>query len=312
MGQRHQVSVRSNACQNDGLRLQCGLQKKTARVVTITFSLQNLLLLSLALLAREPAGATEASPPRARASHPVIDQADTRVAFEIGDSTVHARSFLNRQARPVMVNVHDDENTSVKAARTLIEKTGGHLIELVHTGKRNVTFDLSGNRFAFDPNRIFTAAGLRRSIRGPEERSEEAKAEVGNFARQFIEFFRLDQEPAIVALHNNTDGALSVKTYAPGGRLAPDAADTYANPKMDPDDFLFVTDHRFFDYLKGKRFNVVLQDNQGVADDGSLSVYFARKGIPYVNVEAQNGHRRQQLKMMKAVRTMLDELRLGD
>lgn len=271
---------------------------------------RHLLLLSLTLLARERAGAAEAYRPRSSA---VIEHAETRVAFAIGDSLVHAKAFQSRQARPVMLNVHDDENTSVKAARALIAKAGGLLIELKHTGKRNVTFDLGGNRFAFDPNRIFTTSGLSRTLRGPQERFDEANVEVGNFGRQFIELFQLDQEPAIVALHNNTDAGLSVKSYAPGGRLARDAADTYANPGMDPDDFLFFTDLKFFDYLKARRFNVVLQDNQRVPDDGSLSVYFARKGIPYVNVEAQVGHWRQQLKMLRAVRAMLEEdLRLAD
>jgi hypothetical protein len=35
-----------------------------------------------------------------------------------------------------------------------------------------------------------------------------------------------------------------------------------------------------------------------MTDDGSLSVYCGKLGIPYVNVEAQHGHLVRQLKML--------------
>ena len=43
-------------------------------------------------------------------------------------------------------------------------------------------------------------------------------------------------------------------------------------------------------------------------DDGSLSVHFAKMGIPYVNVEAEMGHLNAQIDMVRAAREMLDEL----
>jgi hypothetical protein len=46
------------------------------------------------------------------------------------------------------------------------------------------------------------------------------------------------------------------------------------------------------------RYHIVLQDNTNVTDDGSLSVFCARGGIDYVNVEAEHGHLVRQLKMM--------------
>jgi len=60
------------------------------------------------------------------------------------------------------------------------------------------------------------------------------------------------------------------------------------NPAADPDDFNFVTDDRFFRAFKVQGFNDILQDNRIRRDDGSLSVFSGRKGIPYINVEAQN------------------------
>ena len=53
-------------------------------------------------------------------------------------------------------------------------------------------------------------------------------------------------------------------------------------------------------------FNVVLQNNANVTDDGSLSVYCGQREIEYVNVEAQHGHRGANRKMLKR---MLRELK---
>ena len=36
-------------------------------------------------------------------------------------------------------------------------------------------------------------------------------------------------------------------------------------------------------------------------DDGSLSVYAGQRGRPYVNVEAQHGHAREQRRMFEAL-----------
>jgi hypothetical protein len=77
-----------------------------------------------------------------------------------------------------------------------------------------------------------------------------------------------------------------------------------------PGDFFYVTDQRFFDYLKARNFNVTLQDDAHVPDDGSLSVYFARRGIPYVNVEADTHHLREQIEMVRTAVQMVHALGL--
>ena len=57
-------------------------------------------------------------------------------------------------------------------------------------------------------------------------------------------------------------------------------------------------------------FNVMLQDNANVPDDGSMSVYFARQRIPYLNIEANTDHLQEQIEMVRAARQMLVELGL--
>ena len=80
----------------------------------------------------------------------------------------------------------------------------------------------------------------------------------------------------------------------------------HVSPNRSRFDFFYVTDRRFFDYLRQRDFNVVLQDNAAVPDDGSLSVYFARQYIPYVNIEAELNHLNAQIEMVRIVREMLD------
>ena len=56
---------------------------------------------------------------------------------------------------------------------------------------------------------------------------------------------------------------------------------------------------------------MLLQDNANVPDDGSMSVYFARLGIPYLNIEAHNDHLQEQIEMVRAAQEMLANLGLS-
>jgi hypothetical protein len=71
------------------------------------------------------------------------------------------------------------------------------------------------------------------------------------------------------------------------------------NLETDVDDFFFVTDKNIFKFLKEKNQNVALQDNVNVTDDGSLSVYCGKNKIPYINVESEHGHFREQTRMLE-------------
>jgi hypothetical protein len=207
-----------------------------------------------------------------------------------------------------MVNVHDDENTSVEAGLANLNIFGGRLIELVHSGERLVTFHLRGEKYSFDPNRIFSDAGIVDTLAKQSRYSPAAHAAIKSFAGQYLEYFVLDREPAIIALHNTVDGIFSAESYAPSGYLGANTAAIHVSPARSKFDFFYVTDRRFYDYLAGRDFNVVLQDNDRVADDGSMSVYFARKKIPYINIEAEMSHLPEQIAMVNAAREMLEKL----
>lgn len=232
----------------------------------------------------------------------------SETAFRIGETSIPVRVLQKGRPVPTMVNVHDDENTSVTAGQVVIMESGGRLIELAHDGHRFITFELEGECYRFDPNRIFTEDGIRATLTRRGNYSGAAHAAVRRFAAEFLETFKLNKEPVIIALHNTGGGGLSINSYQPSRELDSAAARVHEGKSNSAGDFFYATDARFFDWLQARDYNVMLQDNATVPDDGSLSVYFARRGVPYLNIEADNNHLSEQIEMVRAARQMLKEL----
>ena len=233
-----------------------------------------------------------------------------QTTFKVGDTSVRAEVFQRGKPWPTMFNVHDDENTSVLAGKVIVNESGGRLIELVHSGGRLVEFRLDGQTYRFDPNRIFSDEGIRATLARRSIYSEAVHQVVKDFATKLIEQYSLDDEPVIVALHNTDGRGLTINSYRAEGNMSSASSTLHASARRSPGDFFYVTDRRFFDYLKARDFNVTLQDDANVPDDGSASVYFARKGIPYLNIEADVSHLDEQTEMVRVARAMIAELGL--
>jgi hypothetical protein len=233
-----------------------------------------------------------------------------KTAFKLGDTVIQAVVHQSGDG-PTMLNVHDDEDIAVQAGIANIREYGGRVIELAHSGERLITFSLTGRKYAFDPNRIFSDGGIAETLKLQSTWSQEAQTEIRSFASSYLKTFSLDREPVIVALHNTMEGPFSVESFLPEAYLGSNSAAIYVSPDRSKFDFFYVTEPGFFDYLKRLNFNVVLQDNEQVTDDGSLSVHFSQKGIPYINVEAEVRHLSNQIEMLKIVREMLASPRLG-
>ena len=71
--------------------------------------------------------------------------------FDVGSREVAVANYIKGKGLS-FINLHDDENTSVLAAVSVIDSLGGQLIQLKHSGKRNVEFRLNGRNYEFDPN----------------------------------------------------------------------------------------------------------------------------------------------------------------
>lgn len=202
----------------------------------------------------------------------------------------------------VFFALHDNEYTSKEAAKEIVNEKGGEIFELKNREKRLIEFKSFKRRYKIDPNRIFTPRGLRQNIIYYNKRfSSWAYNRVRKLGQRILKQYPLREAQVIVGLHNNTDRGYSVISYKKGFRLGRNAKLVYINSQRDKDDFFIVTQKRFYNYFKNRGFNVVLQNNRRVKDDGSLSIYCARYGIPYISVEAQFDHIEEQKEMIRAI-----------
>lgn len=229
------------------------------------------------------------------------------VEIQLGDSAVVLAIHQSADSSLSMLVLHDDENTAVDAGLAVVNELGGRLVELRAQGERRVSFSIDGRHYDLDPNRIFTDAGIRTTLR--PEAIEEAMVATQMFADSLVAIY--DPDHVIVTLHNNTPDDYSALSYDHGGQYATDAEAVHIEEGVDPDDFFFVTDHDLFEALRADDFNVVLQNNDSVADDGSLSVWAARQDFLYVNVEAEHGHYEQQKAMIERLEFLLRMLNHG-
>ncbi len=235
----------------------------------------------------------------AAAQRPAHALSEEHTEVRLGESPVVIVIHQSEAPGPTYISLHDDENTAVRAAQAMIHRQGGRLVEIRHTGARNVSFVLGGTSYTFDPNRMFTDRGATASLKKLGPFSGGALTEVRHFARRLLEVVDLQSLDRVVTMHNNTEGHYSAASYAAGGTYEREAAAVYLPPEADADDFFFVTTRRLYDALAGGPHPVVLQDNARMTDDGSLSVYCGQRGIAYVNVEAQHGHRKEQVRMLE-------------
>jgi len=228
------------------------------------------------------------------------------VALPLGESEVRLAVHTAGQG-PSFLVLHDSEDTAAEVGLEAVRARGGRLIEVQSEGRRRVHFEHRGRTWSFDPNRIFTDGGAPWTLREHGgEPPPEVVAEVRRFAEALVGVHGPGSYPVLITLHNNTEGDYSAASYLPGGSRDGHAAALHLPDGADPDDFFFVTDRAIYDALVQEGFPVVLQDPERVEDDGSLSVWAARRGIPYVNVEAQHWHYGQQKRMLEALSRVLD------
>ncbi|MDF1563848.1 MAG: hypothetical protein P1V51_12440 [Deltaproteobacteria bacterium] len=233
---------------------------------------------------------------------------ETRLPLALGDGTVDLVRFDAEAEGRTFLNLHDDEQTSVEAALDLLAREGGTVFELQHGGERNLRFALAGAEYVFDPNRMFSDGGAMVSLAALGTSTPEAFAAVRAFADEVLEQWDLAGHGTVIALHNNAGESYRIDVYQPGGAHEADAAEVFVGSRQASSEFFFVTDPALFEGLRALDFNVVLQDNAGAPDDGSLSIHCARQGLPYANSEALQGHRPEQLEMLSGLQAVLEDL----
>ena len=199
----------------------------------------------------------------------------------------------------VMLNLHDNERTSVNAGKKVLAEKGGMLIRIENNNTRLISFLLDDKKYTFDPNRMFTRPGVEASLKLNSQSTPEAIDIVSRFADSLLSKIPLITEK-VIALHNNDSSpGLSIHSYSPGGNYEKEATQVYVNFEKDPDDFFLSTTHPLFLKVVNHGHNAILQNNKDVTDDGSLSVFMGLRNKAYINVEAEHGHEEEQTKMLQ-------------
>jgi hypothetical protein len=226
---------------------------------------------------------------------------------KLGDKTISFKVVQYGQAvNTCCINVHDNEATAVQAARAILEQEGGILIKIENNAQRMISFPFKGVTYSFDPNRIFSEVGIKQTLKSKGKINPLAICEVEKFAEHLLQLIP-DTVSCIIALHNNTDGDYSVKSYQAGGKRQHDAKQVYADNWQDIDDIAFTTDNVLYNKMSGMGYNSILQDNENVFKDGSLSVYYGEQNKRYINIETQFGKTNQYKEMLGKLLGFLDE-----
>jgi hypothetical protein len=243
--------------------------------------------------------------------HAAFIPAEKTVVHQLGDKAISFKVIqYGQNVNTCCVNVHDNEKTAVDAARAILEQEGGVLIRIENNAQRIISFPFKGVVYTFDPNRIFSASGIRLTLKANGKINPLAIAEVEKFAARLLQLIP-DSASCIVALHNNTDGDYSVKSYLAGGKRHNDAKQVHEDSWQDVDDIALTTDEVLFSKMSAFGYNSILQDNVKVDRDGSLSVYYGELNKRYINIETQFGKTIQYKEMLSKLLTVLDSEKKG-
>ncbi|NDV12671.1 hypothetical protein [Crenobacter caeni] len=227
-------------------------------------------------------------------------------ALALGDASVGlAVGAAQCEGGVLLIGLHDSEQTARLAAQQAWPARDARLVWLLNGQRRALAFTVNGDTYRADPNRIFTPAGVAATLAYYGKDAWPARQALARFAGQLLATAGVARASAVVALHNNHAGGYSAASYLAGGKLAAAARAVHLGEPAAPDNFFYLTDARLFAALSAQGFNVVLQDNARVPDDGSLSVLAARLGLVYVNVEARQGEVDAQRRMLIALRPLL-------
>ena len=254
--------------------------------------------------------------PAALLAQKVLQPSHNDGAAEAGDLT-HVTHTLRLEEEKVwvhvfqrpgesitFVNLHDNENTAAEAAMNYLLRHGGRLVELRHGRGREVVIRRRGQLDRFDPNRMFTLAGLRRTLDYYHSLSDDNLAVAGAFVGEITELIGPLTGIPIVAVHNNFDGSLAIHDFQPGQLYGAAAREVVMNAREDPDNFFFTNSPELFAGLSSRGFNAALMRPEP-PDIGSLGYLVNRSGGIYVLVEVEHGRLKQQLRMLEALGALL-------
>jgi len=197
-----------------------------------------------------------------------------------------------------LLNLHSDETTAIEVGKAFLQNHQGTFSYLNHNQTRNINFRLNHQEICFDPNRMFSKSGIIATLKETKSFSKEALKVIDSFSKNLLNHLNVRKGP-VVALHNNQDPDFSIHSFQKKGEYGEDSQSIFIAPEQSAHDFFYVINEKNYRSIKNLGMNVVLQDNDNVRDDGSLSFYCSQHDIEYINIESKLNHFKSQLEMLQ-------------
>jgi len=196
----------------------------------------------------------------------------------------------NGRSKRRYLHIHGNETTARDVLKEHL-KTFKGVYYFVESQKRNVAV----GECLIDPNRMFTAAGARKSLErfNWEKSAGQIDAALALLEKDRDSFVRAVTPPKgglSIAMHNNSEG-YSIKDELPISDKS------HVPDEANPRDFMLVTNEADYEKIAKGRFNACLQKTVRT-DDGSFSVLANSRAIRYVNIEAALGNFEKQKAMI--------------
>lgn len=225
-----------------------------------------------------------------------ISPANPKITISLSD--IHFQVVEKGDSDHRFIWIHGDEKTAKMALDYHLKHFPGRAFFIL-SNEREVL--VSSTRV--DPNRIFSRAGAELALRKFKldwfnRELKTALDKMDSDREKFLDELFPKSGGLLIALHNNFRG-YNFKKELPETRLQ--SIKTGQNPR----DFIICTNESDYHKLEDGPFNVLLQDQLPVKDNGSLSWAALRKSVRYVNIETRLGWLSQQKKMLKFVEETL-------
>lgn len=203
-----------------------------------------------------------------------------------------------------LIALHNNENTCIRAFNALPHSLPFVLYSISQKSNRLLEFKEKNKIYYFDPNRIFSRRGIIKTLKKYNTSyPKKIINKIAKFSDKILEVTAIKNlSKYIIAIYNNTNGKFSAKSF----NYYSQASKIYISKFKNSDDFFIVTQLSDFIFFKRHNQNVVFQ-SKSAADDGSLSIYCQKNRIPYINVEAQHGHKKQQILMLLLCKKLLSD-----
>jgi hypothetical protein len=219
-------------------------------------------------------------------------------------------NYPNGKSDLFFFHMHMNEITAKETGEQSVQRNGGTFMYLSHSAaNRDMAVTLGNIKYTFDPNRIFTAKGLKDHVSPKPTRADLAKlTDFAEWVKRNILIARSQRSrPMVIALHNNTDDdangeLLSILTEKK--LLGIDNRDVHVSPSCDIDNFYIATMKATYDtMIGGIEPNISLRLAKP-RDIGYLSNWMIEQNIEYLNVETQHGDRDNNVLMVESIQNL--------